>query len=64
MGRGGVADTTSLLNLGEEHLTFMREWASSFLKPLEHQTAFLVLPREGNTLKGVCLRAVAFPPSP
>jgi len=51
MGRSGVADTTSLLNFGEEHLTFVRRWASSCLKPSRSQTAFLTLPLRGKTLE-------------
>ncbi len=52
MGRSGVADTTSLVNLGEEHLTSVRRWASFCLKPSKSQTAFLTLPRKGKTLEG------------
>jgi len=47
MGRNGVADTTSLLNIGEERLTSMRRWASSFLKPLEYQAARADTPPQG-----------------
>ena len=51
MGRGGAADTTSLLNLGEGHLTFTRERASSLLKPRKRETAFLPFPREGMAIE-------------
>ncbi len=62
-GRGGAADTTSLLNLGEGHLTFMRERASSFLKPTERQTALLTFPRKGIDLNSALLRQPFFPPT-
>src|SRR5579859_1471587 len=47
MGRSGVTDTTSLLNIGEGHLTFVRERVSSFLRLPKRQTALLPLPRKG-----------------
>src|SRR5260370_7266622 len=47
MGRSGVTDTTSLLNIGEGHLTFVRERVSSFLRLSKRQTALLPLPRKG-----------------
>jgi len=62
MGRGGAADTTSLLNLGEGHLTFTRERASSFLKPRERETAFLPFSRKGTDLNSALLRQPFFPP--
>ncbi|MFL5693783.1 MAG: hypothetical protein ACJ795_18470 [Ktedonobacteraceae bacterium] len=54
---------TSLLNLGEGHLTFMRERASSLLKPTERQTALLTFPRKGIDLNSVLLRQPFFPPT-
>ncbi len=47
MGRGGVVDTTSLLNFGEEHLTSMWRWVLISSRPPGYQTTCLVLPRKG-----------------
>jgi len=44
MGRGGIADMTSLLNFGEEHHTSVWRRALTFSKPDERQTALLFLP--------------------
>ena len=55
MGRDGAASLTSLLNIGEEHLTSMWRRASSFLKPTGSQTTFLTPPRKGIDLSSPCL---------
>src|SRR6266699_948906 len=46
-------------NFVEEHLTFVRERVSSFLRPPERQTVFLMLP-----LRGFCARLCSFLSSP
>ena len=38
-------------NLDEGHYTCVRTWASFFLRPSEHETAFLVFPRKGMAIE-------------
>src|SRR5713101_890452 len=63
MGRSGVTDTTSLLNSGEGHLTFVRERVSSFLRLSKRQTALLLLPRKGMA-RTCCCGSRCFLPQP